>query len=282
MSETIEAAADAIRAEAGGAPIETVIVLGTGLGAAMDNSLEDAVSLPYSALPGFPRPSTSGREGRLAVGTFEGARVACLTGRAHYYEQGDPRAMAPAFETLAVLGAHMALLTCAVGSTNADMPPGTLVLISDHINLSAVNPLVGLSSESAFVPMTDAYDSRLAKRMRRASIGGGVPMREGIYMWFPGPSFETPAEIRAARALGADIVGMSVVPETILARRLAWRVAGVGVVTNFGAGFMNGNPSHAQTREMGQQGSIALKRLIRAFFKARDEAWGVKGREHLR
>jgi purine-nucleoside phosphorylase len=159
------------------------------------------------------------------------------------------------------------------------MYPGTLVVITDHINLSGRNPLIGVAEEGGFVSMTEAYDKRLTHRLKRASLGAGVQVREGVYMWFSGPSFETPAEIKMARTLGADVVGMSLVPEVILARRLAMRVGAIAVVTNFGAGFSGGNPTHAQTREVAQQGSISVRRVIRAFLKTRDDAWGLGGRD---
>jgi purine-nucleoside phosphorylase len=197
-----------------------------------------------------------------------------MLGRAHYYETGDPRAMAAPLETLALLGTHSLLLTAAAGSLKADFFPGTLALVTDHINFSVQNPLIGLASDGGFVSLTETYDQRLMKRLKRATIRGGVTLHEGVYMWFSGPSFETPAEIRMARILGADLVGMSIVPEAILARRLGLRVAAVSVITNFGAGFSGGNPSHTQTKEVAMQGAIALRRLVRAFLKTKEDAWG--------
>jgi purine-nucleoside phosphorylase len=279
MSDQIEETASIVRDHAGDEPIETAVVLGTGLGATLENLLEQAVVLPYADLPAFPKLGVSGHEGKLAVGLLEGERVAVLSGRAHYYENGDLRAMEGAFEALAMLGARVLILTSSVGSCNADLAPGTLALVTDHINATGLNPLAHQGGEGALIPMTEAYDPRLLKRMRRASAGGGVSVREGVYMWFPGPSFETPAEIRMARLLGADFVGMSLPPEVILARRLALRVCAVSIVTNFGAGFHGGDPTHSQTKEVAQQGSIAIRRLLRAFIKARDENWGAKGRE---
>lgn len=277
MNDAIESAAELIRSRSGEDPIDLAIVLGTGLGTSLD-ALEDCVSIPYAEIPGFPETPVSGHEGRLVVGRQEGARVAYLVGRAHYYERGDARAMAAPLETLAFLGLRMILFTCSVGSVNADMYPGTLSLVRDHINLSGLNPLIGVAEEAGFLSMTEAYDSRMIQRLKRAAIGAGVQLREGVYMWFSGPTFETPAEVKMARTLGADMVGMSLVPEVILARRLAMRVAAVGVITNFGAGFSGGDPTHAQTTEIAHQGSISVKRLIRAFLKSKDDAWGLAGR----
>ena len=220
------------------------------------------------------RRNISGHEGRLVIGTQEGFRVAYMLGRAHYYETGDPRCMAVALETLALLGTHSLLLTAAAGSLKADFYPGTLALVTDHINFSGQNPLVGLASDGGFVSLTETYDQRLMKRLKRATIRAGVTLHEGVYMWFSGPSFETPAEIRMARILGADLVGMSIVPEAILARRLGLRVAAVAVITNFGAGFSGGNPSHSETKEVAMQGAIGLRRLVRAFLRTKEDAWG--------
>jgi purine-nucleoside phosphorylase len=272
MNDAPTAAADVINERAGFDPIEVAVVLGTGLGNMVDG-LEDAVSIPYADLPGFPQVTISGHDGRLVVGKQEGTRIAYMQGRSHYYEKGDPRCMASSLETLAMLGVHTLILTASVGSLKADYFPGTLVLVTDHINFNGLNPLIGVASDGGFVSMTDAYDPRLIKRLKRATISANVQLHEGVYMWFAGPSFETPAEIKMARSLGAEVVGMSIVPEVILARRLALRVAAVNIVTNFGAGFQGGNPTHAGTREVAAQGAIGLKRLLRSFLKTKEEAW---------
>lgn len=272
MNDPIIEAAERINERAGMDPVEVAVVLGTGLGSLTD-ALEDPVSIPYSELPGFPKINVSGHEGKLVIGRQEGTRIAYLQGRSHYYETGDPRCMAPPLETLAMLGCHSLILTASVGSLKADFYPGTLVLVTDHINYNGLNPLIGVASDGGFVSLTEAYDPRLIKRLKRATVTAGVGLHEGVYMWYSGPSFETPAEIKMARMLGAAVVGMSVVPEVILARRLALRVAAVTIVTNFGAGFQGGNPTHAGTRDVAAQGSIGLKRLIRSFLRTKEEAW---------
>ncbi len=272
MNDAPTAAADIINERAGFDPVEVAVVLGTGLGNVTD-SLEDAVAIPYADLPGFPEVGVSGHDGRLVIGKQEGTRIAYMQGRSHYYEKGDSRCMAAPLETLALLGVHTLILTASVGSLKADFYPGTMVLITDHINFNGLNPLIGVANDGGFVSLTDAYDQRLIKRMKRATISAGVTLHEGVYMWYSGPSFETPAEIKMARMLGADVVGMSVVPEVILARRLALRVSGLAMVTNFGAGFQGGNPTHAGTRETAAQATIVLKRLIRSFLKTKEEAW---------
>ena len=274
MTSACEAAADVIQTRAGFDPIEYAILLGTGLSHVIEG-LEEETVIPYSDLPGFPELTISGHEAQLVIGRYEGVRAAYLLGRAHYYEHGDARAMASALETLAMVGAHTFLLTNSAGSVNADLGPGTLAMVTDHINFSGMNPLVGVAADGGFVSMTEAYDKRLQRRLKLAAVGAGVTLRQGVYMWFSGPSFETPAEIRMARLLGADLVGMSTVPEVILARRLALRVAAVSVVTNFGAGFNHGNPNHAETKEVALHGALALRRLIRAFLKTKDENWAA-------
>src|SRR5271169_2787958 len=192
-------------------------VLGSGLGVLGDEA-EDAISIPYAEIPGFPQPSVAGHKGRLVVGELEGRRVALFQGRGHYYERGDPRAMAAAIETFKRLGGKTLFLTNAAGGLHTEWRPPALVAITDHINFSGTNPLIGYPSDDRFVPLTRAYDPALLATLKRAAKNADVTLHEGVYMWFNGPSFETPAEIRMAKILGADLVGMSTVPEVILGR----------------------------------------------------------------
>ena len=253
-------------------PVPTAIVTGTGLGGIAD-AIEDAVVVSYADLPGFPAGGVSGHAGRLVVGSLDGANVAVMQGRAHYYETGDPRAMAVPIETLAALGVRDLVLTNSAGSTRVDWPPGTVVAVSDHINFAGVNPLIGTGGDDRFVPMAGAYDPGLLGRLRRAATGAGLAdLPDGVYMWFAGPSFETPAEVRVARLLGADLVGMSTVPEVILARRLGLTVAALSVVTNFATGLAGGEPSHADTKQVAQAASVRLTRLLEAFVRAGNAA----------
>ncbi len=247
------------------------IVLGSGLGSLAEEA-EAAVSAAYEDLPGFPKPTVSGHAGRLVVGAIEGKRVALFQGRGHYYERGDARAMATAIETFKRLGGRTLFLTNAAGGLREEWPPPALVAIVDHVNFSGTNPLIGTHSDDRFVPLTQAYDPALRAALKRAAAASGVELHEGVYMWFSGPSFETPAEIRAARILGADLVGMSTVPEVILARFNGLRCAAVSLVTNFAAGLAGGDPSHAETKEVANEGSANFKRLLRAFIGAHDEA----------
>ncbi len=177
------------------------IVLGSGLGAFADEAV-DAIAVSYTDIPGFPIPTVEGHAGRLVVGTIEGQRVALFQGRGHYYERGDANAMRIAIDAFRKLGGKTLLLTNAAGGLNIDWRPPALVAITDHINFSGMNPLIGHVGADRFVPLTKAYDESLLATLREAARGADVELNEGIYMWFSGPSFETPAEIRAARNLG--------------------------------------------------------------------------------
>ena len=242
-------------------------VLGSGLGPLADEA-ENAVSIPYAEIPGFPQPSVAGHKGRLVVGELEGRRVALFQGRGHYYERGDPRAMAVLIEAFKTLGGKTLFLTNAAGGLHTDWTPPSLVAISDHINFAGVNPLIGRPSDDRFVPLTRAYDPALLETLRGVARDAGITLREGVYMWFNGPSFETPAEIRMAKILGADLVGMSTVPEVILGRFHGLTCVAVSLVTNFAAGLSGGDPSHQETTEYAARGSADFRRLLRAFVRA--------------
>lgn len=255
-----------IRARAGAAPVRIGLVLGSGLGPLAD--AVEGVAIDYADLPGFPPAGVSGHRGQLIVGTLEGVRVAVLSGRSHHYESGRPDAMRRPLEVLAGLGAGAVILTNAAGSLHMDCPPGSVMMIADHIALFGPNPLIGEPSEARFVPMTDAHDPGLRAALQRAARAEGVALPEGVYAWVTGPSFETPAEIRALRALGADAVGMSTVPEVILARFLGLRVAALSVITNMAAGMSDEAISHDHTRAMAPVGAAVLGRVLRRFLRA--------------
>jgi len=242
------------------------IVLGSGLGAFADEA-RDAIAISYLDIPGFPVPSVEGHAGRLVVGMIEGKRVALFQGRGHYYERGDANAMRVAIDAFRALGGEALLLTNAAGGLRQEWRPPALVAIADHINFSGMNPLIGHPGADRFTPLTKAYDEKLRASLHEAARGAGVEPNEGVYMWFSGPSFETPAEIRAARILGADLVGMSTVPEVILARRAGLRCAAVSVVTNYAAGLSGGDPSHEETQAVAAQAADRFKRLLRGFIR---------------
>jgi purine-nucleoside phosphorylase len=249
--------------------IEWGLVLGTGLGR-LAEAVENPTIVAYSDLPGFPLGKVSGHAGKLVIGQLEGTAVALMQGRSHFYENGDARGMATALETLAQLGAKAVLLTNSAGSLHPDWHPGSLAVIADHINFSGVNPLIGVASDERFVSLTSAYDVLLRQRLKRAFATAAVPLREGVYMWFSGPSFETPAEIRMARTVGADLVGMSTVPEVILARYFGLRVAALSLVTNLAAGIAGAEPSHTETKQNALAGAATLRRVVAAFLRTKD------------
>jgi purine-nucleoside phosphorylase len=256
-------AAELCRARGFEGRFDLAMVLGTGLGKLADD-LTETVELAYAEIPGFPPPSVSGHAGRLIAGRLERKRVLIFQGRAHYYETGDAGAMRVPIGLVAALGSPPLLLTNAAGSTKLDLRPASLVALTDHINYSGPNPLVGDRTDRRFVSMTGAYDERLRKKLKAAATQAGITLHEGVYMWFSGPSFETPAEVRTARTLGADLVGMSTVPEVILARFFGLKVAAISTVTNFAAGLQGASPSHQETKDVAAGAAMGLRRLIRA------------------
>lgn len=264
MSKSAETAA-LIRARAGDAPVRLGLVLGSGLGHLA--GAVDGVAIPYGDLPGFPHAGVSGHNPNLVVGDLEGVRVAVFGGRAHYYERGNPAAMRLPLEVLAALGAEGVILTNAAGSLRPDMPTGSIMCLSDHINFSGLNPLIGEATDARFVPMTDAHDATWRAALVAAAAKAGVTMAQGVYAWYSGPSFETPAEIRALKILGADAVGMSTVPEVILARFLGLRVAALSSITNMAAGLSAEQISHDHTKAMAPLGAAKLDRVLRQFLR---------------
>lgn len=267
VSDDGEAAAAAVRARID-LPFAFGIVLGSGLGGLAD-ALTGAVSFPYADLSGFPVSTVSAHAGRLVAGGLEGVPVLVFAGRAHYYERGDAAAMRAPIGMLKHLGVGSLLLTNAAGSLREDMPPTSLMMLVDHINLSGANPLIGEPTDARFVGLTTAYDAEYRSALLVAALAENVPLAEGVYAWFSGPSFETPAEIRAARTLGADAVGMSTVPEVILARFFGLRVAAISIVTNYAAGMTGAELSHDETKDVAPKGAMKLERVLRRFLRDR-------------
>ena len=267
MSRNAEQLAAGIQSRAGNDPPRFGLILGSGLGHLAE--AVDGVAIDYADLPEFPRAGVSGHNPKLVIGELEGQRIAVLGGRAHYYESGRGDAMRLPLETLKALGAESLILTNAAGSMRTDIPPGELMLLSDHINFSGLNPLIGEPSDARFVPMADAYDPSLRTAIKAAASAEGIPLEEGVYAWYSGPSFETPAEIRAIRTLGADAVGMSTVPEVILARFLGLRCAAISTITNMAAGLSDEAISHEHTKAMAPLGAAKLERILRRFLADR-------------
>lgn len=255
-------AADLLRRRLGGLSPAVALVLGSGLGGLADE-VADPVRIPYAELPGFPQSGVSGHAGEGVAGRLGGCPVLILAGRAHYYEHRDAAVMRPALEALAALGIGRLVLTNAAGSLHPHMPAGSVMLITDHISFSGANPLIGEPTDRRFVGMSEAYDPLLRAALERAAEATGTELHRGVYMWFSGPSFETPAEIRMARLMGADAVGMSTVPEVILARFLGLRVAACSVITNLGAGMSEGELSHQETKDMAPLGGARLAAVLK-------------------
>jgi xanthosine phosphorylase len=245
------------------------VVLGSGLGAVAD-AVEDPVVVSYEELPGFPRPSVEGHAGKAVIGSIGGVPVAVLQGRAHLYEGGDPETLRTPVRALKAAGAEILVLTNAAGSLRPEVGPGSLMAITDHINLTGVNLLMGPNDDSIgprFPSLRDAYDPGLLRTLQASARDAEVELAEGVYLAVTGPSFETPAEIRAFRTLGADAVGMSTVQETIIARHCGLRVAAVSVITNLAEG-MTGEPlSHEQTLSAARAGAGDLARLLLEFIR---------------
>ncbi len=260
-----EATTEIIRRLDGLTP-KLALVLGSGLGDLVDK-IENPIEIPFGDLPGFPESGVSGHSGKLVAGTLAGTQVIMLSGRKHYYEQGDAAAMRFPLEVLKEIGISQILLTNAAGSLRDDMPPGSLMLLNDHINYSGRDPLIGEESDARFVPMVNAYDPETRATLEDSASKVDVTLHHGVYMWFSGPSFETPAEIRMAKLLGADAVGMSTVPEVILCRFLGLKVAAFSIITNYGAGLAGGDPSHGETKEMAPLGGERLGRVLQHYLK---------------
>ena len=265
MSKNAEDLARFIRDRAGAEPPAYGMVLGSGLGHIADQV--DGVAIDYADLPGFPHAGVSGHNPKLVIGDLEGTRVAIFGGRAHYYESGRGDAMRLPLEVLKALGGERLILTNAAGSMHPDLNPGDLMLLSDHINFSGLNPLIGEKTDARFVPMTQAHDPDLRAALKAAALAEDIPLMEGVYAWYSGPSFETPAEIRAIRILGADAVGMSTVPEVILARFLGVRVAAIATMTNKAAGLSDEQISHEHTKAMAPLGAAKLERILRRMLR---------------
>jgi purine-nucleoside phosphorylase len=245
-------------------PFDLGIVLGTGLGPLADE-IEKPIKVAYDAIPGFPAGNVSGHAKQLVAGMLNGKRVVAYNGRSHYYEKGDSSVMRLPVATLVGLGCKQALFTNAAGSLNEKLGPGSISLISDHINYSGRDPLIGDPDDARFVSLTDAYDPDLRKLMKAAAKAEKVRLGEGIYVWFSGPSFETPAEIKMARIIGGSIVGMSTVPEVILARRFGLKAVAMSMLTNLAAGIKGSSPSHDETKAVAAIGGTAMRRVVKNF-----------------
>lgn len=246
------AAAEYIRSRTKHQP-KIALVLGSGLGSFADQ-LADAVRIPYADIPHFPRSTAEGHAGQLVIGTAAGVAVAAMQGRVHLYEGHSIEDVVFPMRTFGRMGIGAVILTNAAGGVNTGYKQGCLVVLSDHINLQGVNPLVGPNDDRfglRFIDMSQAYDRKFRKMAVEAGRKQGLDVYEGVYAAMAGPSYETPAEIRYLRTIGADVVGMSTVPEVIVARHMGIRVLAISCVTNMAAGILDQPLSHAEVLETG-------------------------------
>ena len=268
--EQANEAAAYLQSKLGGLTPRIAIVLGSGLGAVAE-AIESPIFVPYGEIPHFPQSTVEGHSGRIVAGQLGGVPVIVMQGRVHYYEGYTPQQVTFPMRVLGRLGIETVILTNAAGGINVNYQIGDLVLLADHINMLGFNPLIGpneprFGSSSAsglrFFDMTQAYSVDLRSLAQAAARADGPALHEGVYLATSGPSFETPAEIRAFRALGADLVGMSTVPETIVARHMGVEVLGISCVTNLAAGISATNLSHEEVFEAGSRVQHRLANIL--------------------
>lgn len=268
FSERLDQLEPAVRARTALVP-RVGIVLGSGLGGLAD-ALTDAVAVPFDELPGWPAASAPGHAGRLLLGNLEGVPVVCLQGRLHLYEGNSERLVVEPVLLMRRLGAEVIVLSNAAGGIRVDWPAGTLMVISDHLNLTGRSPLIGANDDALgprFPDLVDAWSPRLRDLTRRAASAEGIALEEGVYAGLTGPTYETPAEVRMLRTLGADAVGMSTVLEAVAARWAGAEVVGVSLVTNPGAGITGEPLSHDEVLAAAAEAGSRFQSLVRAFVR---------------
>lgn len=269
MTDIAQRVAAQVAATVPGVAPRVGIVLGSGLGAIADR-VEQAVAIPYGDLPGFPVSGVAGHAGRMVLGRLGGVPVVAMQGRVHLYEGMRHDDIKIFVRTLMRLGCETLVVTNAAGALRRDLPPGSLMMVADHINLIPGNPLIGPNDEAygpRFPTLEDAYDPALRDQLRRAAERLAIRLHEGVYVGCLGPSFETPAEIRAYARLGGDAVGMSTVPEAIVARHCGLRVAALSVITNFAAGLGEDAHGHDETLSQAGRASAEVARLLHGFLE---------------
>ncbi|HSD31190.1 MAG TPA: purine-nucleoside phosphorylase [Gemmatimonadales bacterium] len=263
-SAMVGKAAAAVQERLEGRAPTVAIVLGSGLGHLADE-VQQAVRVPYAEIPGFPQPSVAGHRGELVAGTLEDMPVLVQSGRFHLYEGHSADIAGLPVRVFAQLGVRMLIVTNAAGGVRPTFRAGTLMLIADHVNLMFRNPLIGpvLKGEERFPDMSEPYDAGLRALAREAAREAGIALEEGVYVGLLGPSYETPAEIRMLQRLGIDAVGMSTVPEVIVARARGMRCLGFSTITNLAAGISPTKLSHAEVLDVGRQVGQALATIVR-------------------
>lgn len=268
MTQLAIKAAEYIRTQSNNFQPKIGLILGSGLGS-LAELVKDPVVISYGDLPGFPISTVAGHAGQMVLGYLEGVPVVCLQGRAHWYEGVESKKVKTLVRTIKLLGADSLVLTNAAGSLCMDVGPGRLMLITDHINLQGKNPLIGPNDEEfgpRFFAMDDAYDPGLRKLLQQVAADNAIPLAKGVYIAVLGPCFETPAEIRSFKTLGADAVGMSTVPEVIVARHCGLKVAAISAITNYAAGMSDEEITHEGTLHYGKLAAKDMSRLLIKFF----------------
>ena len=263
LQEKIKQAASFIR-EKGVGEIEIGLILGSGLGE-LGDEVENAIQIPYETIPNFPTSTVEGHAGQLVYGTLGGKKVLAMQGHFHYYEGYSLEMVTFPVRVMKALGIHSVIVTNAAGGLNLDFTPGELMLITDQINFTGVNPLIGPNDNEMgvrFTDMSQAYDKEYQEIVRNVAKEMNLDLKEGVYMGFTGPTYETPAEIKMARVIGADAVGMSTVPEVIVARHSGLRVIGVSCITNLAAG-MQASLNHAEVVETTERVKESFKTLVK-------------------
>ena len=259
-------AADYIKEKLGGRTPEIAITLGSGLGDLADQ-LVDAINIPYGEIPHFPVSTVAGHKGQFVVGKLGGREVLCMQGRFHYYEGYDLKQVTLPVRVMKLLGIGTLIVTNAAGGINTGFRPGNLMLIEDHLNLTGENPLIGENPSEfgeRFFDMTVAYDREYRTLAEQLAAEMNIPLQKGVYAWLTGPNYETPAEIRYLRTIGADAVGMSTVPEVLVARHSGLRVCGISCITNLAAGMGEGLLSHEGVKETADRVKVDFMRLVTA------------------
>lgn len=267
LFESIQRCADVIRQKAPKARADVAIILGSGLGDFAD-SLQNKTAIPYGELPGFPHSSVPGHAGRLVLGTLGDTHVVAMQGRVHFYEGYAPWQVAFPARVLCALKPNALVLTNAAGGINAKFKVGELMVITDHLNLSGMNPLVGPNDDRLgprFPDMSHAWDPALANLLVKCGQEQGLALPRGVYAQLSGPAYETPAEIRMLRTLGADAVGMSTVPEVLVASHMGVKVAGVSCITNLAAGLSHEKLSHEEVSQTANQVKGVFTKLLASF-----------------
>lgn len=263
--DSMAAAAEALRAKISTAP-EVGLILGSGLGGLADE-ISNPVYVPYDTLEGFPVSTVDGHAGRFVIGDFEGRSVIAMQGRFHYYEGYDIGLVAMPVYVMKLLGVTHLLLTNAAGGVNTGYEPGDLMLIEDHLNLSGHNPLIGPNDERfgpRFPDASEVYDKALNAQIRALAKSMGIRLQRGVYAMSPGPSYETPAEVRMARIIGADAVGMSTVPEALVANHCGIKTVGISCITNMAAGILDQPLHHGEVVETAERVKSTFTALVKA------------------